>query len=119
MIIEYFPRKRDVPFTKRNINLSFKKNHLKNFFGMLGIYICTISQLFNKETSKYMNAFSLLKVLVSQINHHWLYKKGFWMPISNTDFIGHLGTWARWLFKCEEAKNFWKSGRLYPMTQTF
>ncbi|XP_078331811.1 metallophosphoesterase MPPED2-like isoform X3 [Crassostrea virginica] len=33
--------------------------------------------------------------------------------------VGHLGTWARWLFKCEEAKNFWKSGRKYPMRQIF
>ena len=95
------------------------KNHLKTFFGMLGIIYVHILQLFNKETSKFMNAFSLLKVLVRQINHHWLYKNGFWMPISNTDFIGHLGTWAKWLFKCEEAKNFWKSGRKYPMRQTF
>ena len=95
------------------------KKSFKNCLWNVGNYICIILQLFNKETSKYMNAFSLLKVLVSQMNHHWLYKKGFWMPISNTDFIGHLGTWARWLFKCEEAKNFWKSGRKYPMIQTF
>ena len=47
MIIEYVPRKRDVPFTERNINLSFKKS-FKNFLWNVGNYICTYITTFQQ-----------------------------------------------------------------------